>query len=152
MFTTIDFRYSVDVTTEVNSERTIFSRGNSYRYEIDQFCRGVLTRQNEQICELIDSQGLAWMSRLDIAGMNLTRDTFGDSFSVVCEKLFEMRRPRTAYIIAILAYALKLDEYCTLHCTWYSIELLIYTLTDIFVNVGLDLDVLSTTHRRCTLL
>lgn len=151
MFTAIDFRYSVDVTTEVNSERTIFSRGNSYRYEIAQFCRGVLTRQNEQICGLINTQGLT-MSRLDIAGMNLTRDTFGDSFSGVCEKLFEMRRPRSAYIIAILAYALKLDEYCTLHCTWYSRELLIYTLTDIFVDVGLDPDVLSTRHRRCTLL
>ena len=151
MFTAIDFRYSMDVTTEVNSERTIFSRGNSYRHEIDQFCRGVLTRQNERICGFINTQGLV-MSRLDIAGMNLTRDTFGTSFIGVCEKLFEMRRPRTAYIIAILAYALKLDEYCTLHCTWYSRELLIYTLIDIFVDVSLDLDVLSTRHRRCTLL
>ena len=128
-----------------------FSRGNLYRHEIDQFCRGVLTRQNERICGLINAHGIA-MSRLDIGGMNLTRDTFGASFIGVCEKLFEMRRPRTAYIIAILAYALKLDEYCTLDCTWYSRELLIYTLTDIFVDVGLDLNVLSTRHRRCTLL
>ena len=142
MFTAINVRYRKE---DVQQYETV------HRRDIIRFCRGVLTRQNDRICGIINEHDLA-LSPLDIARMNLTKETFGDSFRGVCEELFKMRRPRTAYIIAILAYALKLDEYHLLHSkAWYRTDLLIHSLADVLVDNGFDPDIL-TVPNRCTLL
>ena len=75
------------------------------RQLVIRFCRSVLNGQNKQICGIIDEHDF---SPLDIAGMKLTRDTFGDSFKRVCEELFRTRPSHTAYIIFALLFALYL--------------------------------------------
>ena len=118
---------------------------NDRRESVSQFCQGVLAGENRQICDIINEYDF---SSLDIAAMNFTNETFEDSFKTVCQELFKLRRPHSVYIIAILAYALKLDEYHLMHCSWYHTDILTNSLVEVLVANGFG----SYTMIRCTLL
>ena len=74
--------------------------------------------------------------------------TFGDGFKSVCRELFKLRRPRAAYVIAILAYALELDEYHLMHCSWYHTDILTNSLVEVLMTNGFA----PYTLNMCTLL
>ena len=118
---------------------------NDRRESINQFCRTVLDGENKQICDIINEYDF---SSLDIAAMNFTNETFEDSFKTVCQELFKLRRPHSAYIIAILAYALKLNEYHLMYCSWYRTDILTNTLVEVLMVNGFA----PYTINRCTLL
>ena len=124
-------------------------RGNVIR-----FCWDVIKGRNRDVCGIIHEYK-HYISCIDIAGMKFTRETFSQDLRNVCDVLFSIRSSRAPYIIAVLAFGLELDKhYSSHHTAWYRTELLIYSLTDIFVDIGFDPDVISGRyhHHHCTLL
>ena len=69
--------------------------------------------------------------------MHLTKGTFEDSFKSVCDGLFKMRPVRPSYLIAVFAFAMKLNEYhLLLSKTWYETDLLTCLLADVLIAYG----------------
>ena len=120
---------------EVVKQREV-ARKLQYQQRAIGFCQSVLNGRNKQMRDVIDAQDF---SPLNIAEMQLTRNTFEDSFKHVCEELFKIRPVNISYIIAIFVYALKLDEYHLLHSrTWYETELLTRSLVDVLIAYGFE--------------
>ena len=69
--------------------------------------------------------------------MNLTQEKFDSSFKRICRKLFDTRPADKSHIISLLGFALTLHEYhLSYHYSWYHMEMLIYSLTDVLTGVG----------------
>ena len=108
------------------------------------FCRGVLNGRNRQICSVIEEQNF---SKLNIGGMELTKETFDASFKHVCKELFRIRPVSVSYIIPIFGYALQLDDFLY-GKDWYYTDLLVWAITDVLIENGFDV----TTRSKCILL
>ena len=99
------------------------------RQRVIVFCQSILNRQNKQICDVVDDQDF---SSFNVGEIHLAKDTFEQSFKSVCNELFKMQPANTSYIIAIFAYAMKLNEYHLLHSkAWYESDF----LTDVLISV-----------------
>ena len=110
------------------------------------FCQNVLNGENKQICAVVEEHNF---SRLNVAGLNLTEDTFAVSFKHVCDELFRNRPVRITYIIPIFGFALQLDEYHLVHSeAWYRTHLLICALADVLIEHEFEVSM----RNRCTLL
>ena len=130
---------------EVVKQRKV-ARELQHQQRAIEFCQSVLNGRNKQMRDVIDAQDF---SPLNIAEMQLTRDTFEDSFKHVCEELFKIRPVNISYIISIFVYALKLDEYYLLHSiTWYETDLLTCALADVLIEHEFEVSM----RNRCTLL
>ena len=107
------------------------------------FCRDVINRQNKPVCDIIQSvQQDSMLSSLNMKTLSLNQETFSRDLTNICDILFSMRRPSPPYIIAVLAFSIELNEHCLIHYSWYVPELLLQTLTDVFVRVGFDPDII----------
>ena len=121
------------------------ARDLRHRQRTIGFCHSILNGQNKQICDVIEEYNF---SPLNVAGLELTKDTF-DDFKHVCKELFKIRPVRISYIIPIFVYALKLDEYHLLHSkAWYGTDLSVCSLVDVLIENGVEVSIRS----RCTLL
>ena len=104
------------------------------RQRVIVFCQSILNRQNKQICDVVDDQDF---SSFNVGEIHLAKDTFEQSFKSVCNELFKMQPANTSYIIAIFAYAMKLNEYHLLHSkAWYESKLLTCSLVDVLIAYG----------------
>ena len=104
------------------------------RQRVIRFCQHILNRKNKTICDVIKEQDC---SLLNVGQMHLTKGTFEDSFKSVCDGLFKMRTARPSYLIAVFAFAMKLNEYHLLHSkTWYKTDLLTCLLADVLIAYG----------------
>ena len=97
------------------------------REQIIRLCRSVLTEKDEVLCKIINEYDFSSIIKIDV-----TEETFEDTFRRVCEEVFKIRSVRKTYITVMFAYAIKLNEYHLVHSkTWYQTDLLIYSLVDI---------------------
>ena len=76
-------------------------------------------------------------SSFNVGEIHLRKDTFEEGFKSVCDELFKMRSANTSYILAIFAYAMKLNEYHILHSkAWHESDLLTCSLADVLIAYG----------------
>ena len=107
-----------------------------HRQRVIVFCQSILNRQNKQMCDIANDQDF---SSFNVGEIHLTKDTFEESFKSVCDELFKMRSANTSYILAIFAYAMKLNEYHILHSkAWYESDLLTCSLADVLIAYGFE--------------
>ena len=107
-----------------------------HREDIDQFCRDFLKGSNKHLHDVIDNYK-PLLAQIDIQHMDITQETFDQSFKSICRQLFNIRPTGESYIIALLGFALKLHEYhLSYHCSWYHVDILIMSLADILEDIN----------------
>ena len=121
--------------------------------EIEQFCRDFLQgNSHHQLHEIVSIYRPRLM--LDIHQMRFTENTFEDSFHRICTEIFIHRPVDNGYIIAILCFAVDInDQYHT--SSWYNIDMLINSLINVLTEIGYDprrLIPTTTTTSSCILL
>ena len=121
------------------------------RESIARFCWSVIDGRNKYVGDIIREYKHSIESRIDIQGMNFKQETFSRDLTNICDVLFTIRRVHMSYIMAVLAFSIELNDYLTNHSSWYNTELLIQTLTNIFLDVGFDPDKITSSY-RCTIL
>ena len=113
-------------------------KNNRQQQTIEEFCKHIMNGQNKQLYQLINN----YASSFDLLEDTMTTTTTSNlesSFKAICEELFKLRPANGAYIIAILGYTLKLNNYHTEHSqTWYETELLTFSLVNILKDQGFD--------------
>ena len=104
---------------------------NQRRTEIERFCYDFINgnNNNTHLHHLIDDYRHL-LAQIDIEKMNLSKDTFNSSFQTICADVFTIRSTHNAYIIAILGYAMRINDYYQQnYCSWYDSDILIKSLT-----------------------
>ena len=105
---------------------------------IEQFCRDFFKGGNKQLHDIINCYEDKY-AMIDIQQMNLTQETFDTSFKLLCRELFNARPTQNnAYIIALLGFAIKLNEYHLLYCSWYQVDILIDSLVAVLEDINFD--------------
>ena len=107
-----------------------------HREEIMEFCRNFINGNNKHLHGVIDNYRYLF-SQIDIKQLNLTRETFDITFKNICKILFNTRSAGSSYIIALLGFALTLNEYyLSYYCYWYDVDMLIDSLTDVLEDIN----------------
>ena len=108
-----------------------------HREEIMEFCRNFINGDNKHLHDIIDNYRHLF-SQIDIQHLNLRQETFDHSFKNICKRLFNIRPADMSYIIALLGFALTLNEYYHLsyYCYWYHVDMLIDSLADVLEDVN----------------
>ena len=111
-------------------------KNQQHREQIEQICRDFLKGNNKHLHNVIDNYRHL-LAQINIQQMNLTQETFESSFKRICRKSFDTRPADKNYIISLLGFALTLHEYhLSHHYSWYQMEMLIYSLTDVLTCGG----------------
>ena len=107
-----------------------------HREEIMEFCRNFINGDNKHLQDVIDNYRHLF-SQIDIKQINLTQETFDITFKNICKILFNTRSAGSSYIIALLGFALTLNEYyLSYYCYWYDVDMLIDSLTDVLEDIN----------------
>ena len=104
-----------------------------HRKELVTFFRNFINRNYKHLNAVIDNYRHLF-TQIDIQQQNLTQKTFDSSFKSICKKLFDTRPTDKSYIISLLGFALALRKY-HLSFSWYHIEILMDSLTDVLTGV-----------------
>ena len=123
------------------------------RQEIDQFCRDFLKGGNIHLHNVIDNYRHLF-AQIDIRQMDISQETFDHSFKNICKRLFNTRPTDKGYIIALLGFALTLNEYHrSYHCSWYHADMLINSLVDVLEDINFQpSELLDTPSTNCIIL
>ena len=108
------------------------------REEIMEFCHNFINDgDNKHLHDIIDNYRHLF-SQIDIQHLNLTPETFDHSFKNICKRLFNTRPTDKSYIIALLGFALTLNDYYyqSYYCYWYHVDMLIDSLADVLEDVN----------------
>ena len=107
-----------------------------HREAIMKFCCNFINGDNNHLHDVIDNYQHLF-SQIDIKQLNLTRETFDITFKNICKILFTTRSTGSSYIIALLGFALTLNEYyLSYYCYWYHGDLLTDSLTDVLEDIN----------------
>ena len=120
-------------------------KNQQYRKEILEFCRNFINGGNKHLHDVIDNYRHLFL-QIDIKQLNLTKETF-DIFKNIRRKLFDTRSTdNKSYIISLLGFALRLNEYHLSHddYSWFHTEILIDSLVDVLENINFQLNELMT--------
>ena len=124
---------------------------NQCRNEIEHFCRDFFKGNNIQLYKVIDNYKHL-LADINIQQMNLTQDTFSNSFKSICKELFRERSSANEYIIALLGFALKLNEYHCSYSFWYHDDILIDSLSDVLEEINFQPKELIDKQTYCIIL
>ena len=91
------------------------------------------------------------LTQLDIRCLNFTKYTFEKSFQKICKQLFIERPATNAYIIAMLGFAVEVNEYLY-SCVWYNIDMLIHSITNVPEETDFNPKLLTKPSNFCILL
>ena len=125
-------------------------KNKQHRQEIEQYCRDYLKGGNTQLHIVIDNYR-DLLAQIDIQQMDITQATFDRSYKNICKILFNTRPTDKSYIIALLGFALKLNEY-QLSFSWYHVDMLINSLVDVLEDINFQLKELVDTPSNCMIL
>ena len=78
---------------------------------------------------------LEYRERLPQITFQLKAETFSYCLQAIADELFETREKTYPYVMMLLAFSLKLDEYCKQY-DWYNTELLIQSLVSILDKIS----------------
>ena len=122
------------------------------RQEIEQFCRNFLKGDNIHLHRLIDNYRHLF-TQINIRQLDITQETFDRSFKTISKMLFNTRSTDKSYIIALLGFALTLNEnHLSYYCSWYCIDMLIDSLTDVLEDINFQPKELISTKTDCIIL
>ena len=123
------------------------------RQEIEDFCRGFVKGGNIYLHNLIDNYRHL-LAQIDIRQMDITQETFDRSFKNICKILFNTRPTDKSYIIALLGFALTLNEYhLSYYCSWYHTDMLIDSLVDVLEDINFQPnELINETSTNCIIL
>ncbi len=97
------------------------------------YVKKVLKREDEEISALfLESQ-----ERLPQITSQLKEETFSFCVQAIADELFETREESYPYVMVLLAFSLKLDEYCKQY-DWYNTEFLIQILVNILAKTAFN--------------
>ena len=75
--------------------------------------------------------------RLPQITLQLKEETFSFCVQAIADELFETREKSYPYVMALLAFSLKLDEYCQQY-DWYNTEFFIQILVSILAKTSFN--------------
>ena len=109
------------------------SSSSSQENRLYTYVKKVLKREDEEINALfLESQ-----ERLPQITLQLKEETFSFCVQAIADELFETREKSYPYVMALLAFSLKLDEYCKQY-DWYNTEFLIQILVNILAKTSFN--------------
>ena len=127
-------------------------KNRQHREEIGQFCCDFLKGNNKHLHNVIDNYRHL-LAQINIQQMNLTQETFTRSFKSVCRELFNVRPTHNDYVIPLLGFALRLNEYhLSYYCSWYHVDMLIDSLADVLEDINFQPKELIDEPTYCMLL
>ena len=124
-----------------------------HREEITEFRRNFINGDNKHLHDVIDNYQHLF-SQIDIQHLNLTQEMFDRSFKDICKILFNTRSTGSSYIIALLGFALTLNEYyLSYYCYWYHVDMLINSLADVLEDINFQPnELIDDTSTNCMIL
>ena len=97
------------------------------------YVKKVIQREDEEMNALfLESQ-----ERLPQITLQLKEETFSFCVQAIADELFETRGASYPYVMTLLAFSLKLDEYCKQY-DWYNTEFLIQILVSILAKTSFN--------------
>ena len=119
------------------------------RTEIEHFCRGFLLDGNYcHLHKIVAEYDEELLCSIDI---EFTANNFDTTFQAICRSLFAIRPVTTAYVLAVLGFAMNIDNRLK-HLSWYRSDEMIVSLTSVLVDVKFDPRCIVTGYTFCTLL
>ena len=111
----------------------MFSSSSSRENCLYTYVKKVLQKEDEEINALfLESQ-----ERLPKITLQLKEETFSFCVQAIADELFETREESYSYVMVLLAFSLKLDEYCKQY-DWYNTEFLIQILVSILAKTSFN--------------
>ena len=97
------------------------------------YVKKVIQRKDEEMNALfLESQ-----ERLPQITLQLKEETFSFCVQAIADELFETRKTTAPYVISLLAFSSKLDEYCKQY-DWYNTEFFIQILVSILAKTSFN--------------
>ena len=97
------------------------------------YVKKLIQREDEEMNALfLESQ-----ERLPQITLQLKEETFSFCVQAIADELFEARKTTYPYVMSLLAFSLKLDEYCKQY-DWYNTEFLIQILVNILAKTSFN--------------
>ena len=130
----------------------------SHAKEIEQFCREFLLDNGYRHIHDIIGEYDERMSCIDIS--SFTAHNFDRSFQMVCRSLFAVRAASTAYIVAVLGFAVNVDRRLkedgansasSSSSSWYNPDIMIVSLVSALARVNFNPEQLKG-YTFCTLI
>ena len=116
--------------------------------EIEQFCRGFLNgnyRHLHQIITRYDGE----FARIDIV---FTSNNFDNTFQLICKNLFTIRPATSGYVLAVLGFAVTIDNQLKNSSSWYRSDTMVSSLTSVLIDINFDPRCVEYTGSFCILL
>ena len=102
----------------------------SHRIEIEKFCRSFLNGGYQQLHGIVSKYDEQF-ARINI---QFTYDNFHSTFELICSRFFATRPATSAYVLAVLGFAMAIDKKIN-HSSWYRTDMLVISMTDILVDI-----------------
>ena len=126
-------------TTTTTSDRSV---------EIAQFCRGFLNGNYQHLHQIVAEYD-GKFARIDIV---FTSHNFDNTFQLICKYLFTARPATSSYVLAVLGFAVTIDNQLKNSSTWYSSDIMVGSLTSVLVDINFDPRCVEYTRSLCVLL
>ena len=95
------------------------------------YVKKLLQREDKEMNDLVQE----YQEFLPQITIQLKEETFSFCIQAIANELFEARKTTYPYVMSLLAFSLKLDEYCKQY-DWYNTELLIQSLVSILDKIS----------------
>ena len=125
------------------------SKAMMSRTEIEQFCRGFLLDGDYQHLHRIVAE---YDEKLACINIEFTASNFNSTFQQICKNLFATRSVTAGYVLAVLAFAVNIDNRLKHSSSWYSSDVMIVSLTSVLVDVNFNPSRVAAAGSFCTLL
>lgn len=125
--------------TITTSERSI---------EIEQFCRGFLNGNYQHLHQIIAKYD-GKFARINIV---FTSNNFDNIFQLICKNLFTIRPATTGYVLAVLGFAVTIDNQLKNSSSWYRSDTMVSSLTSVLIDINFDPRCVEYTRSFCILL
>ena len=117
------------------------------RTDIEQFCWRFLLDGDYQHLHRIVAKYEGKFARINI---EFTVANFDSTFQLICKILFTTRPATSAYVLAVLGFAVAIDNQLK-HLEWYRSDTMIVSLTGILVDINFNPRCIESTGSFCVL-
>ena len=97
------------------------------------YVKKLLQREDKEMNDLVQE----YQEFIPQITMQLKEETFSSCIQAIADELFETRKTTYPYVISLLAFSSKLDEYCKQY-DWYNTEFLIQILVNILAKTSFN--------------
>ena len=97
------------------------------------YVKKLIQREDEEMNDFVQE----YQERLPQITIHLKEETFSFCIQTTADELFEKRETAYPYVMLLLAFSLKLDEYCKQY-DWYNTEFLIQILVSILAKTSFN--------------